>query len=86
MLAGYAAWRHASGATVELTTARSSPLGAAYLRCAERGELPEVAARVLDAVRAGDAESAAHRARALACWGASSGTAILWGVEAAAGA
>ena len=86
MLAGYAAWRHGAGAAIHLATPRCSPLGAAYLRCAERGELPEVAARVLDAVRAGDAGRAARRARGLARWGASSGTAILWGVEAAAGA
>jgi hypothetical protein len=85
-LAGFAAWRHAAGAPVALPAGRCSPLGAAYLRCAQRGELPEVAARVLDAIRAGDAARAARRARALRQWGASSGAAILWGAEAAAGA
>ena len=39
-------WRHAPGAPVALAdAARCSPLGLAYLRCAERGELPEPAAR-----------------------------------------
>jgi hypothetical protein len=44
VLAGYAAARVALGAPVSLSpiaAGRSSPLGLAYLRCAERGELPE---------------------------------------------
>jgi len=86
VLAGYAAWRHRSGAAVRLAAERCSPLGRAYLRCAERGELPEVAERVLDAIRAGDADGARRRARALSRWGASSGTAILWGAAAGASA
>jgi hypothetical protein len=85
VLAGYAAWRHAGGEPVRIAAGRCSPIGRAYLRCAERGELPDVAARVLQAVRAGDAGSAARRARGLARWGASSGGAILWGMAAAAG-
>jgi hypothetical protein len=85
VLAGYAAWRHAEGAPVELPAARCSPLGAAYLRCAERGELPEPAAGVMDAVRSGDAGSATRRARRLAAWGTSSGPSLLWGMAAAAG-
>ena len=84
-LAGYAAWRHAGGAPVSLRSDRCSPLGRAYLRCAERGELPEVAARVLQAIRAGDVRLAAQRARALGGWGATSGSAMLWGMAAAAG-
>jgi hypothetical protein len=85
MLAGYAAWRHAAGAPVRLSSRRCSPLGHAYLRCAERGELPAAGERVIRAIRAGDAAAARRSARALAGWGASSGTAILWGVAAAAG-
>ncbi len=84
VLAGFAAWRHAEGAPVRLDSARCSPLGAAYLHCAERGELPEPAWRVLHAVRRGDAAAAARRAAALKRWGASSGAAILWGMGAAA--
>jgi hypothetical protein len=41
VLAGYAAARHAAGRPVSLDATRCSPLGRAYLRCAERGELPE---------------------------------------------
>jgi hypothetical protein len=84
-LAGYAAWRHADGAPVALASDRCSPLGRAYLRCAERGELPDVAARALAAIRAGDRRLAAQRARALGGWGATSGSAMLWGMAAAAG-
>jgi hypothetical protein len=85
VLAGYAAWRHADGAPVSMRADRCSPLGRAYLRCAERGELPDVAARALRAVREGDARLAAQRARALGAWGARSGSAMLWGMAAAAG-
>ncbi|MEA2289701.1 MAG: hypothetical protein QOD55_1698 [Solirubrobacteraceae bacterium] len=87
VLAGYAAWRHADGGAPALADAaagRSAPLGLAYLRCAERGELPQVAERVLHAVRAADAPAAARFARALDRWGATSGTALLWGIAAAA--
>ena len=44
VLAGYAAARLALGRPVSispLAAGRASPLGLAYLRCAERGELPE---------------------------------------------
>ena len=100
ILAGYAAWRHAEGRPVALTgaprhlaappdpaaltRARCSPLGLAYLRCAQLGELAEPADAVLRAVRAGDVERARRRAKGLAAWGSSSGAAILWGMAAAA--
>jgi hypothetical protein len=87
VLAGFAGWRHAEGAPVSLTALaarRGSPIGLAYLRCAERGELPEPARRTLDAVRAGDPALAARRARVLARWGATSGGAMLCGMAAAA--
>ena len=86
VLAGFAGWRHADGAPVSLAAPRGSPIGLAYLRCAERGELPEPARRTLDAVRAGDAALAARRARLLARWGATSGGAMLRGMAAASGA
>jgi hypothetical protein len=44
VLAGYAAARLGLGAPVAMApmaAARASPLGLAYLRCAERGELPD---------------------------------------------
>jgi hypothetical protein len=84
VLAGYAAWSHAEGAPVRIAGERCSPIGLAYLRCAERGELPEPARRTLEAIRAGDARLAARRARVLARWGATSGSAILYGMAAAA--
>jgi hypothetical protein len=87
VLAGYAAWRHADGAPVALAALggdRCSPLGMAYLRCAERGELPVVASAVLEAVRAGAIDRAGARAGALSRWGATSGAAMLWGMAAAA--
>jgi hypothetical protein len=86
VLAGFAGWRHADGEPVSLASPRGSPIGLAYLECAERGELPEVAQRTLDAVRAGDAELAGRRARILARWGATSGRAMLSGMAAASGA
>jgi hypothetical protein len=84
VLAGYAAWRHADGEPVALDGRRCSPLGLAYLRCAERGELPEPVSALLRAIRAGDAVAAGRRARALSRWGATSGAAMLWGIAAAA--
>jgi hypothetical protein len=84
VLAGYAAWRWAEGAPVALPGQRCAPLGRAYLHCAERGELPEPAARVLEAIRAGEPQAAARRASGLAGWGATSGAALLWGMAAAA--
>lgn len=66
--------------TVPFTTSLCSPLGAAYVRCAARGELPEVVARVLEAE---DAETAQRRATAVSRWGSTSGAAMLWGVASA---
>jgi hypothetical protein len=63
VLAGFAAMRHALGRPVCIDKGRCSPLGRAYLCCAERGELPEAP---------------------LSRWGATSGTAMLWGMGAAA--
>jgi Protein of unknown function (DUF2877) len=87
-LAGYAAWRHAAGATTPLSSlaaGRSSPLGHAYLRCAERGELPDAGAALLAAVRAGDGQAAAAASADLGVWGASSGAAMVWGIAAGSG-
>jgi len=84
VLAGYAAWRWSGGAPVALDAERCAPLGREYLRCAERGELPQPAANVLAAVRSGDVRGAARRARGLREWGASSGAALLWGMAAGA--
>jgi hypothetical protein len=84
VLAGYAAWRWAAGAPLTVPAQRCAPLGREYLRCAERGELPETAARVLAAIRAGEPRAAARRAGGLAGWGATSGAALLWGMAAGA--
>lgn len=65
VLAGYAAARFALGRPVAISpmaAGRASPLGLAYLRCAERGELPDAPLR---------------------SWGASSGFALAWGINAA---
>ena len=86
VLAGFAGWRHAAGEPVSLASPRGSPIGLAYLDCAERGELPEAAQRTLEAVRAGDAALAGRRARGLAQWGETSGGAMLCGMAAASGA
>jgi hypothetical protein len=86
VLAGYAAWRHSIGAPAPvnaLTAGRSSPLGRAYLRCAERGELPDAGAAMLAALHGGDPRAAASAALALRGWGASSGSALVWGMCAA---
>jgi hypothetical protein len=86
VLAGYAAWRHSIGAPAPvsaLAADRSSPLGRAYLRCAERGELPDAGAALLAALRGGDPRAAASAALALRGWGASSGSALVWGICAA---
>jgi hypothetical protein len=87
VLAGYAAWRHSIGAPAPVTALaadRSSPIGRAYLRCAERGELPDAGAAVLAALHAGDPRAAATAALELRAWGTSSGSALLWGMCAAA--
>jgi hypothetical protein len=86
-LAGYAAWRHAIGAPAPLSAlaaGRSSGLGLSYLRCAERGELPDAGARAIAALQSGDRPALAAAALALRSWGASSGTALLWGIAAGA--
>jgi hypothetical protein len=85
-LAGYAAWRHSIGAPAPLTALaadRSSPLGRAYLRCAERGELPDAGAAMIAALHGGDPRAAASAALTLRGWGASSGSALVWGMCAA---
>jgi len=66
-----------------LAAERSSALGLAYLRCAERGEVAEPAARLLHAIHTGSASSARVAAGQLRAWGASSGTAIARGILAA---
>jgi Protein of unknown function (DUF2877) len=86
-LAGYAAWRHSAGRPVAisgLAAGRSSPLGLAYLRCAERGELPAAGAALLAALQSDDRAAVSAAALALRGWGASSGTAMLWGIAAGA--
>jgi hypothetical protein len=86
VLAGYAAARvvlAAPAALVPAATGRSSPLGLAYLRCAERGELPDVAARLLAAICQGAAAEARAALGPLREWGSSSGTAMAWGIGAA---
>ena len=86
VLAGFAAWRWSCGRPVALAAQRCAPLGRDYLRCAERGELPEPAGAVLNAIRDADPPRAARRAARLAGWGASSGAALLWGIAAGAAA
>ncbi len=97
LLAGYAASRavlegawlrqppvEPSTALSSLAADRASPLGLSYLKCAERGELAEAAARLLAALHAGSpaaARAAARRLRRRA-WGATSGNAIAWGMIA----
>ena len=84
VLAGYAGWMAAAGTPVAVADAaadRTTALSLAYLRCAERGELP-AAAEALIAAR--DAPAAARSARALRRWGASSGRALMLGMDAAA--
>ncbi len=87
VLAGYAGWAAATGDPVDVSApaaGRSSPIGLAYLRCAQRGELPAAAAAVVAAALAGDREGVTRRSRALRRWGSSSGLAMLWGIAAAA--
>jgi hypothetical protein len=88
VLAGYCAWRWADAAddpdiVLELARVRATPLGLAYLRCAARGELVDVAARLMAAVRGAELGLVMQRARALSGWGASSGAALCWGMDAA---
>jgi hypothetical protein len=94
VLAGYAAARVALRALDGVALARSAPLsmlaakrssalGLAYLRCAERGELPEAGAQLLVAIRRGSAAAAQAAVPGLRAWGASSGIALAWGMAAA---
>jgi hypothetical protein len=94
VLAGYAAARFAAcrvglgvcpGEPAELSpivAGRASPLGLAYLRRAEQGELPDSAARLLAAILRGSVPDVARALPALRSWGASSGVALGWGVAA----
>ncbi len=88
VLAGAAAtlFRSRSGADGSLSTladGRASPIGLAYLRCAERGELPDGAAQLLCAIRRGSPADVAAALTSVRSWGASSGTALAWGICAA---
>lgn len=86
VLAGFAGWMAAAGAPVPMSRLahdRSPPISLAYLRCAERGELPVAAVRLVDALAAGDRAAAARRARVLRRWGGSSGRGLIWGFAAA---
>jgi hypothetical protein len=87
VLAGYAAWRAATGAReaalLRAAAERCSPLGLAYLRCAERGELPDACAPLVVAIRHGSVPAVQAAIKGLGAWGASSGTAFGWGVVAA---
>jgi hypothetical protein len=85
VLAGYAAWRAAEGQPVTLHSSaagRSSPIGLAYLRCAQRGELPDAAAAVLAGIRLGSTSMVEAALPALHEWGSSSGAALAWGLAA----
>jgi hypothetical protein len=87
VLAGYAAARFALGAPVPLSptaAGRSSALGLAYLRSAERGELPDVGADLLSAIVRGSVAAARAAVTPLRSWGATSGAALGWGIDAAA--
>ena len=83
VLAGYAGFMALTGQRVALSPRaadRSPPISLAYLRCAERGELPDPAIRLL-------AAPDARRARVLRdTWGASSGRALIHGFAAGAAA
>jgi Protein of unknown function (DUF2877) len=87
VLAGYAAWRSVLGGPARvgaLAGGRSSPLGLAYLRAAERGELPDAAARLLLSIGRGSVPGARFAAQCLRSWGSSSGLALGWGIAAGA--
>jgi hypothetical protein len=85
VLAGYAAARIALAAPVALSPAaagRSSALGLAYLRCAERGELPDAGAGLLSAICRGSLEATRACVTGLQSWGGTSGAALGWGINA----
>jgi hypothetical protein len=90
VLAGFGAMGAAVGrgdgpAVSRLGSERASPLGLAYLRCAEHGELPDVAAALLAAICRGAVAGARAAALKVRGWGATSGIALAWGMAAAAG-
>jgi hypothetical protein len=62
---------------------RSSELGLAYLRCAQRGELLDAGSLLVHAILRGDAPDALAAVPLLRGSGASSGTALAWGIVAA---
>jgi hypothetical protein len=85
VLAGYAASRAAEGRPVPLASLaadRCSPIGHAYLRCAERGELPDAAAAMLAAIRRGSIDGVEAALPELRGWGSSSGAGLAWGMAA----
>jgi Protein of unknown function (DUF2877) len=85
VLAGYAGWRSATCDPVLISgraTGLASPIGLAYLRCAERGELPDGAARLVAACRAGDTAAGLSALPDLRRWGSTSGAAVAWGIGA----
>jgi len=87
VLAGYAGWMATTASSVRVAEAaadRTTGLSLAYLRCAERGELPAAADALIAALGRRDAAAAARSARALAGWGATSGRALIVGMDAAA--
>jgi hypothetical protein len=59
---------------------RASALGLAYMRCAERGELPDPGAELLAAIMRGSGSAARAAMTRVQSWGASSGTALAWGI------
>jgi hypothetical protein len=86
VLAGYAGWKASTGVPVgvaDAAAARTTSLSAAYLRCAERGELPEAAEALIAALHVGDAAAVRRTAARLAGWGATSGRAIMLGIAVA---
>jgi Protein of unknown function (DUF2877) len=87
VLAGYAGWMATAGSPVRVAEAaadRTTGLSLAYLRCAERGELPAAAEALIAALARADAAAAARSARTLARWGVTSGRALMLGMDAAA--
>lgn len=90
VLAGAAAWFHAAGdpraaAALVARAQHTTPLSAALLNCAARGELVDVGMALVRGIRSGDRRLAARQAQALSGWGASSGRAIVAGLAAAGG-
>ena len=63
-----------------LAARRASALGLAYMCCAERGELPDPGAALLVAIRRGSERGVGAALEQLRGWGASSGSALAWGI------